>query len=71
MLILHGRQAFQSSWEVFRAKIRGGTHTIYTATCADEGGTQGALLMCYSYVVYLSGNQTLQPITECEMGKGM
>jgi len=32
-------------------RIKGGTHTIYTATCADEGGTQGALFMCYTVLL--------------------
>ena len=27
--------------------IKDGTHTIYTATCADEGETQGALFTVY------------------------
>jgi len=39
--------------------IRGGTHTIYITTCADEGGTQGALFMCY-FIVNCNGNQGLQ-----------
>jgi len=41
-------------------RTRGGTHTVYTATCADEGGTQGALFMCYSYIANHNGNQALQ-----------
>ena len=51
-------QAFQSSWDL--EVFRGGTHTVYTATCADEGGTQGAVFMCYSYIVNHNGNQALQ-----------
>jgi len=40
-----------SSWEVFTGQlvwVKDRTRTIYTATCADEDGTQGALFLCYT-----------------------
>jgi len=42
---------FKSSWEEVLGqlgRIKNAIHTIYTATCADEGGTQGALFMSYT-----------------------
>jgi len=38
-------------------RIRGETRTIFSAICADEGGTQGALFM---FIVNYNGNQVLQ-----------
>ena len=43
-IVLYTVKHLKSNWEVFIGqleRIRGGTHTIYTAACADEGGTQG------------------------------
>ena len=48
-IIIYTVKHLKSSWEMFigqLVRIRGGTHTTYTATCADEGGTQGCLFMC-------------------------
>ena len=51
-------------------RIRGGTHTIYTGTCADEGGTQVVLFMLYIVNITMA-TKLCRPTAERGMGKGM